>query len=86
MDDVNGKRPLFPCGHSTIPNECKHICLFFNFISEFDLSPGLHSVQVLAFKMVGKGVLSECVVTRTDEEGTQNDFLVLFVLLLLFFP
>ena len=42
-------------------------------------------MQVLAFKMVGKGVLSECVVTRTDEEGTQNDFLVLFVLLLLFF-
>ena len=45
-----------------------------NFISEFDLSPGLHFVQVLAFKMLGKGVLSECVVTRTDEEGTQNDF------------
>lgn len=42
-------------------------------------------MQVLAFKMAGKGVLSECVVTRTDEEGTQNDFLVLFVLLLLFF-
>ena len=42
-------------------------------------------MQVLAFKMAGKGVLSQRVVTRTDEEGTQNDFLVLFVLLLFFF-
>ena len=39
-----------------------------------------YCVQVLAFTMAGEGVLSECIVARTDEGGTQNDFLIIIFL------
>ena len=40
-----------------------------------------YCVQVLAITMAGEGVLSECVVARTDEGGTQNDFLIIIFFL-----
>ena len=45
-----------------------------------------YCVQVLAFTIAGEGVLSECVVTRTDEGGTKNDFLIFFFVLFFFLP